>query len=71
MRIPPEQIEPLAKHLAENYVYDWVTSDDRLWTGYPNGKKEEDEAVEEYMPTARSVAKEYLSLAGIDIEEES
>ena len=68
MRIPPEQIEPLAKHLAENYVYDWVTGPD--WMGYPSGHKQEREAVEEYMPTARSVAREYLHLAGIEVDEE-
>lgn len=68
-RIPAEQMEPLARQLAWNWIHEWVMGD--RWMGYPDGEKQEQEAMEDYLPTAREDARRYLSLAGIEVEGES
>ena len=60
-------VEALARHLASEYVYDWVVSDS--WFGYPSGPEQEREAEDEYMPRAREKARSLLEIAGIEVDD--
>jgi hypothetical protein len=56
-------IEALAREIAEQYVWDWVTGDN--WYGYPANEEQEQEAIEEYMPNARGKALHIARVLGV------